>query len=92
MDGTHPSAPARVASTGATLSEHLAVHLVMISAHVAGLFPSTKDGAAPFLPEVLVIEKALSIQVHPDKVMAGRLHAAHPHVYKGAPRSPHLSL
>lgn len=81
--GTHPSAPARLAGTGTPLAEHLASHPNMIGAQVSARFAGAQAGAMPFLLKVLAIEKALSIQVHPDKAMAERLHAAQPNVYKG---------
>lgn len=37
----------------------------------------------PFLFKVLAIEKALSIQAHPDKKLAEQLHGERPDVYKG---------
>lgn len=36
----------------------------------------------PFLFKVLSVETALSIQAHPDKTLAERLHANSPDVYK----------
>ena len=45
------------------------------------------EGNLPFLFKILAIEKALSIQTHPDKEMARRLHAERPDVYKGTPTS-----
>ena len=50
------------------------------------------EGNLPFLLKVLAIGKALSIQTHPDKKMAERLHAEQPNVYKGASRRPSCVL
>ena len=36
----------------------------------------------PFLFKVLSVEKALSIQAHPDKELAAKLHAEKPTVYR----------
>jgi len=41
------------------------------------------DGSLPFLFKVLSIEKALSIQTHPDKKTAKKLHQERPDIYKG---------
>ena len=82
--GTHPSSPSLVASSNTTLAAHLAAHPHLIGARVAERFAAS-DGNLPFLFKVLSIEKALSIQSHPDKTTAERLHAAHPHIYKGLP-------
>lgn len=40
-------------------------------------------GALPFLFKILSVGKALSIQAHPDKKLAERLHKEMPDVYKG---------
>lgn len=45
-----------------------------------GLFSRT-------MQQVLAIRKALSIQAHPDKPLAQRLHTERPDIYKGAPRT-----
>lgn len=43
------------------------------------------------LEQVLAIRKALSIQAHPDKTLAQKLHAERPDVYKGSQRPLLLS-
>lgn len=82
--GTHPSSPARLA-TGETLASHLAAHQELIGEPVLVRFTDAgaHDGNLPFLLKVLAIDKALSIQTHPDKQMAERLHREQPQVYKG---------
>jgi len=45
---------------------------------------NAQDGNLPFLFKVLSIEKALSIQAHPNKKKAADLHAKQPDVYKGS--------
>lgn len=40
-------------------------------------------GALPFLFKILSVGKALSIQAHPDKLLAEELHRKMPDVYKG---------
>ena len=67
------------------LSAYLAAHPQLIGDHVVERFKEAgaAEGNLPFLFKVLAIEKALSIQTHPDKKMAERLHKERPDVYKG---------
>ena len=81
--GTHPTAPSRVASSNQNLSEYLAAHPELLGNSVIDRFDAA-NGNLPFLFKILSIEKALSIQTHPDKEMARKLHADHPDIYKGA--------
>lgn len=46
----------------------------------------------PYLFKVLSIRKALSIQVHPNKCEAERLHAERPLIYKDDNHKPELSI
>lgn len=80
--GTHPKSPSHVFSSGEVLSDYLASHIELIGARVADRFEAS-NGNLPFLFKVLSIEKALSIQSHPDKATAEKLHAAQPDIYKG---------
>ncbi|KAJ2076006.1 Mannose-6-phosphate isomerase, partial [Coemansia sp. S142-1] len=50
------------------------------------------DGQLPFLFKVLSIEKALSIQAHPDKTLAQKLYAERPAVYKDGNHKPEMSI
>lgn len=45
----------------------------------------------PFLFKVLSIRKALSIQVHPNKAQAEKLHALYPDIYKDPNHKPEVS-
>lgn len=80
--GTHIKSPSRLRNTKAILSEHLAANPALMGASIVEKF-NAEDGNIPFLFKVLAIEKALSIQTHPDKKMAERLHAEKPDIYKG---------
>lgn len=77
--GTHPSAPSTVLETGIDLKTHLKENPQLLGDHVNQRF----GGDIPFLFKVLAINKALSIQAHPDKKLAARLHKERPDVYKG---------
>lgn len=85
--GTHHTSPSRLldSSTQEKLSDYLAANPKLIGAHVVDRFKDEGAGAGnlPFLFKVLAIGKALSIQTHPDKEMARKLHAERPDVYKG---------
>lgn len=78
--GTHASLPSIDISTGKTLQE-------LIAADNSALGPSVIKkfglGRLPFLFKVLSIEKALSIQAHPDKSLAEILHSKDPSNYPG---------
>ena len=89
--GTHHSSPSRLLDSPSQekLSDYLAAHPGLIGSHVIERFRSegAAEGNLPFLFKVLAIEKALSIQTHPDKEMAQRLHKERPDVYKGTSRN-----
>lgn len=80
--GTHVSSPSTVATSGDLLSDYLKQNENGIGERVVNRF-SVSGGVLPFLFKVLSIEKALSIQTHPDKATAEKLHAEQPHIYRG---------
>jgi len=80
--GTHTSSPSHVKSSNQVLSEYLAGQPELIGGSIIQKFDA-RNGNLPFLFKVLSIEKALSIQTHPDKQTAEKLHAEHPDIYKG---------
>ena len=80
--GTHPSSQSRLEETNETLSEHLAASPSLLGDDIIVDFDAA-DGSIPFLLKILAIEKALSIQTHPDKANAERLHKEQPKIYKG---------
>lgn len=92
--GTHPSGPSRLAVSNETLAEYLAAHPELLGAKVVERFSDAgaNEGNIPFLFKVLAIEKALSIQTHPDKKMAEELHRERPDVYKDANHKPEMAL
>ncbi|KAJ7230548.1 mannose-6-phosphate isomerase [Mycena pura] len=89
--GTHPKSPSRVAESNSVLSEHLAAHPELIGKHVVQRFGIT-NGNLPFLFKVLAIEKALSIQTHPDKTTAEMLFAQQPDIYKDDNHKPEMAI
>jgi mannose-6-phosphate isomerase len=46
----------------------------------------------PFLFKVLSVEKALSIQAHPDKAQAQILHSTHGDLYKDGNHKPEMAI
>ncbi|KAJ6478477.1 mannose-6-phosphate isomerase-like protein [Mycena vitilis] len=89
--GTHPKSPSRVLDSNVALSEHLAAHPELIGKRVADRFDAS-NGNLPFLFKVLAMEKALSIQTHPDKQTAEVLFAQQPDIYKGPNHKPEMAL
>jgi len=79
--GTHPSCPSVVLDTGEALRDVLRKNPSLLGDRVQQKFGDD----LPFLFKVLAINKALSIQAHPDKELARRLHSDRPDIYKGMP-------
>lgn len=80
--GTHPTSPSKLTEDGGPLADHLKAHPELIGDPIIQQF-NASNGNLPFLFKVLSIEKALSIQSHPDKRTAEALHAKQPDIYKG---------
>ena len=75
--GTHDSLPSKIFGTEVTLKEHLKrIYRKQI----------------PFLFKLLSINKALSIQSHPDKPTAEMLHRTKPQYYKDPNHKPELAI
>jgi mannose-6-phosphate isomerase len=82
--GTHVTLPSHKTSTSEPLSSILASRPERyLSSKIIEKYPNAEQGQLPFLFKVLSIGKALSIQAHPDKKLAERLHEERPDVYKG---------
>ncbi|KAL8290619.1 hypothetical protein RQP46_002877 [Phenoliferia psychrophenolica] len=86
--GTHPSCPSRLASSNESLKEYLAKNPELLGSKVVQKFGDD----LPFLFKVLAIRKALSIQAHPDKTLAKKLHADHPEIYKDPNHKPEMAV
>ena len=88
--GTHPSGPSVLAADPTTtLAAWLSTHAAAVGAPTASAFG---PGALPFLFKVLSVHTALSIQSHPDKELAGRLHAEKPALYPDANHKPEMAI
>jgi mannose-6-phosphate isomerase len=89
--GTHPAAPSDVVVDGARapLPRLVAEH----PAEILGPRVSTEfNGKFPFLFKVLSAAEALSIQAHPDKAQAERLHARDPAHYPDGNHKPEIAI
>lgn len=82
--GTHTTLPSKLAGSDILLSEHIKNHPEFLHQSIVDAYPNSKDGQLPFLFKVLSIGTALSVQAHPNKKLAERLHAERGDVYKGA--------
>ncbi|KAI0429468.1 mannose-6-phosphate isomerase [Xylaria sp. FL1042] len=86
--GTHPSNPSKDVESGQNL-----LNLVESNAMLLG--PSVKARYGPKLPflfKVLSINKALSIQAHPNKKLAEQLHANDPRNYPDDNHKPEMAI
>ncbi len=87
--GTHPNGPAVIAGSGQTLKDLIAED----PEGILGQRCRSKFGDnLPYLFKVLSVNKALSIQTHPDKENAEKLHAAFPDIYKDPNHKPEMAI
>ncbi|KAJ4892716.1 Mannose-6-phosphate isomerase 1 [Raphanus sativus] len=85
--GTHESGPSYL-EDGVTLRSWIAENPESLGDRVL-----EKWGCdLPFLFKVLSVGRALSIQSHPDKNLAKKLHKAHPNLYKDDNHKPEMAL
>jgi mannose-6-phosphate isomerase len=91
--GTHPEAPSSVAVGAGGDSQLLSEWLRAAPERLGRLRDACgASGQLPFLLKVLSVEKALSIQAHPDKKLAERLNAERPDVYKDDNHKPEMAV
>jgi len=86
--GTHPSGPAIIAGTSTTLGDWVKDHPEALGNAVIDRFGND----LPYLFKVLSVQTALSIQSHPDKKLAEKLHAQNPKDYKDDNHKPEMAL
>lgn len=72
--GTHPNGPAKLLKSGQSLKDYLDQNPDALGESTRAKF----GDELPFLFKVLSVNKALSIQAHPDKELAQKLHAERP--------------
>ena len=97
--GTHHAGPASVRAVDGSGSMALGVWLKLNQDTALGNLPSRPDCVMddefcglPYLAKVLSVAKCLSIQAHPDKALAERLHAERPEIYKDPNHKPEMAL
>ncbi|KDO27723.1 phosphomannose isomerase type I [Saprolegnia parasitica CBS 223.65] len=84
--GTHPNGPSKIVGHDGTielLSDWLQAHPEALG---------DIDGDIPYLFKVLSVNTALSIQAHPDKDLAEKLHADFPLIYKDDNHKPEMAI
>ncbi|WIA28896.1 hypothetical protein OEZ86_011420 [Tetradesmus obliquus] len=86
--GTHPSGPAVISGQDSTLKEWIEAHPEALGEAVLKRFGTD----LPYLFKVLSVQTALSIQSHPDKKLAEKLHAQQPQDYKDDNHKPEMAL
>ena len=86
--GVHPSGPASLVREKQLLAEHIANTPEMLGVKVREKF----GDQLPFLFKVLSVNKALSIQAHPNKKHAEELHAERPNIYKDPNHKPEIAI
>ncbi|KAG1890327.1 mannose-6-phosphate isomerase [Suillus subluteus] len=89
--GTHVKSPSGVVDRKQNLTQILTENPDLIGDQVSQRFDTT-NGNLPFLFKVLAIDKALSIQTHPDKKTSEKLHAEQPTVYTDPNHKPEMAL
>ena len=86
--GTHPSNPSKDLASGRTLLDLVQDNQALLAPSVAARY----GNAVPFLFKVLSVNKALSIQAHPNKKLAEQLHARDPKNYPDDNHKPEMAI
>ncbi|KAK4151125.1 mannose-6-phosphate isomerase [Chaetomidium leptoderma] len=86
--GTHPSNPSKDVTSGRTLLDLVQDNQALLAPSVAARY----DNKVPFLFKVLSVNKALSIQAHPNKKLAEQLHAKDPKNYPDDNHKPEMAI
>ncbi|KAJ1529786.1 hypothetical protein ONE63_006532 [Megalurothrips usitatus] len=86
--GAHTSAPSLIKGTNEKLNEWISKNPEVLGENVRETF----GDELPFLFKVLSVNKALSIQAHPNKKHAEYLHKERPDIYKDPNHKPELAI
>ncbi|KAK1126647.1 hypothetical protein K0M31_004274 [Melipona bicolor] len=86
--GTHPNGPSYMKDLNISLEEYIKQNSDVLGNDAQKVF----GHHLPFLFKVLSVNKALSIQAHPDKEKAKQLHQQYPTIYKDANHKPELAI
>ncbi|XP_062062435.1 mannose-6-phosphate isomerase [Lepus europaeus] len=86
--GAHPRGDAKILGSQKTLGQWIAENQDCLGSKVKATF----HGKLPFLFKVLSVETALSIQAHPNKELAEKLHLQAPQHYPDANHKPEMAI
>ncbi|KAJ9605469.1 Mannose-6-phosphate isomerase [Cladophialophora chaetospira] len=86
--GTHPSLPSKDLTTGRSLLDLVSDNQALMGEDITDKY----NKKLPFLFKVLSINKALSIQAHPNKKLAEKLHAKDPKNYPDDNHKPEMTI
>ncbi|XP_031830410.1 mannose phosphate isomerase [Nomia melanderi] len=86
--GIHPNGPSYVKELDMSLEKYIKKNNNVLGTDVQKIFGEH----LPFLFKVLSVNKALSIQAHPNKEKAKELHQQYPTIYKDANHKPELAI
>ncbi|KAI9871783.1 MAG: Mannose-6-phosphate isomerase [Pleopsidium flavum] len=86
--GTHPSLPSKDLETQRTLLDLVQDNQALMSPDISKRYGKK----LPFLFKVLSIRKALSIQAHPNKKLAEKLHEKDPENYPDDNHKPEMTI
>uniref|UniRef100_A0A914UQT4 mannose-6-phosphate isomerase n=1 Tax=Plectus sambesii TaxID=2011161 RepID=A0A914UQT4_9BILA len=93
--GTHPDGPAKLRGSGTKLSNHIATSKSDRDLNRKWSQCDTlikEDIHLPFIMKIMSIRTTLSLQVHPTKKQAARLHRLDPINYPDSNHKPELAL
>lgn len=92
--GTHPSGPSVLCDISPELNgKTLGKLLEMWPEFLGTIDLCTKyQRKLPFLFKVLSVQKPLSIQVHPDRTLAAKLHLSRPNLYPDSNHKPEMAI
>ena len=87
--GDYPVQPAKSLKTGEELHK-------IVDEDKEGLLGknvmSKFEGVLPFLPKILSIQKALELQIHPNKDLSAKLHAENPEQFTDDNHKPEIAI
>jgi mannose-6-phosphate isomerase len=86
--GTHPNGPSKIMKSGQPLDVYIKEHPDVLGVTCREQFGNT----LPFLFKILSVNKALSIQAHPNKELAAELHKDRPNIYKDPNHKPEMAI
>jgi len=85
---SHPNGPSKIKDSGDSLFDFIQKDPLVLGEKVRARFGDD----IPFLFKVLSVEKALSIQAHPNKSQAEILHSTRGDLYKDPNHKPEMAI